>query len=86
MIYYRTELHDKQIRKLGSNYNDFLWVWLDGKYFNLPADIYLCSIYVPHEKSVIHETRKSDPFQILAEETVQYQQKGMVMYMGDSVR
>ena len=83
IIYYRKEFENKHICKLGSKYNDLLWVWLDGKHFNLPTDLYLCSVYLPHEKSIIHERRKSDPFQILAEETAEYQQKGMVMYMGD---
>ncbi len=83
IVYFRKEFDNKYIRKLGSNYNDFLWVWLDGKHFNLPTDLYLCSVYLPHEKSSIHDIRKSDPFQVLAEETAHYQQKGMVMYIGD---
>ncbi len=83
IVYYRKELNNKYIKKLGSKYNDFLWVWLDGKHFNLPTDLYLCSVYLPHEKSNIHDVRKVDPFQILAEETANYQQKGMIMYMGD---
>ncbi len=83
VVYFRSEFKNKYIRKLGSKYNDFLWMWLDGEFFNLPADLYLCSVYIPHEKSVVHETRKLDPFQILAEETAQYQQKGLVMHIGD---
>ncbi len=60
VIYFRSEFKNKYIRKLDSKYNDFLWIWLDGEFFNLPADLYLCSVYIPHEKSVVHDTRKLD--------------------------
>ena len=83
IMYYRKELENKHIKKLGSKYNDLLWAWLDGKYFNLPTDLYICSIYIPHEKSNVHTSRGVDPYQILAEETAEYQKKGMVLYIGD---
>ncbi len=58
-------------------------MWLDGNYFNLPSDLYVCSIYIPHETSNVHATRGTDPYKILAEETADYQRKGMVLYIGD---
>ena len=83
LIYYRKEYENKYIRKLGSKYQDFLWIWVDGKYFHLPTDLYICSVYIPHENSIIHNERSLDPFKILAEETAEYERQGTIYYAGD---
>lgn len=83
LIYYRAEYENKYIKKLGSKYQDFLWIWVDGKYFHLPTDLYICSVYIPHENSIIHTERTNDPFKILAEETAVYEKQGMIYYAGD---
>ncbi len=83
LVFVKDELHNRHVQKRNSKYEDLLWVWLDGKFFDLPTDVYLCCAYIPHEKSVIHEERGLDPYKILAEETAAYQKKGQILYMGD---
>ncbi len=60
-----------------------MWVWLDGKYFDLPNDIYLCCAYIPHERSIFHEEKGLDSYTILAEETTAFQKKGQIIHVGD---
>ncbi len=84
LIFIKSEYENKAVKKLPSRYEDFLWVWISGTFFNLPCDLYLCNVYIPHEKSPFHEERGgTDPFSILAEESAQYGTKGAILYMGD---
>ena len=61
----------------------FSGVWLDKDFFNLPKDLYLCSVYIPHEESVFHDQRALDPYNVIADESAAFQRKGMILYVGD---
>ncbi len=53
LIYFKKEYEEKHVKKIQSNFQDMLWVWVDGKHFKLPCDLYLCCVYIPHEYSNI---------------------------------
>ena len=83
LVFYREEYENRYITKHESRYEDFLWVSFNNKYFDIPDNLYMCCVYIPHEHSVFHEERGTDPYKILAEETANYQSKGSILLMGD---
>ena len=63
-----------------------IWMKFDKKYFNLINDIYICACYIPPEGSSVYTNNTDvniDPYQLIEEDIIRYQELGDIMLMGD---
>jgi len=64
--------------------DDFLWFKLDGHFFGLERDTYICAMYIPPEKSNYLKTRGDpDILDQIITDVAKYNKEGYVMLMGD---
>ena len=60
-----------------------IWCKLDKHHFNTPTDIYICAIYIPPQYSTFWNNHAFDPFEMLEQDILQFQNKGEVLLLGD---
>lgn len=60
-----------------------VWIKICKTYFKLDKDIYVGGVYLPPEKSTFYMTKQDDPWGIIENEVMQFQNVGEVVMLGD---
>ncbi len=62
----------------------FVWLKLDKNILNITNNIFICAVYIPPEDSTYwNKQHDFDPFQILEQDIITFQEQGDVILIGD---